>query len=210
MGSLWPGPWWLVLVVALCFIVPSIAVWAAEHEYEEKDYSGGFSTDLFFPYLDYNEKDGAIPGFDWDASSDMGVHRLSGRGGVGTDSGKEQLMLGYTYLGWYPALGANLFDRNTFFEDYTDNNNDEDDWLKELGGNLFVSWPFDVYHRISFAYELESVDMPNETTRLSSVSLSLVRDTAQYYMLETISGTQVNLTAEHGHDSLGSEQNFES
>ncbi|GAG29711.1 unnamed protein product, partial [marine sediment metagenome] len=51
--------------------------------YAEQDYHGSFSTDFFFPYLEYNEKDGTIAGFDWDASSDLGEHQLSAHGGIG-------------------------------------------------------------------------------------------------------------------------------
>ncbi len=203
-------PWWSLL---LGFAVFSVFLWplsGSAGPYDEWDYRSRFSTDFFFPYVDYNEKDGVIPGFDWDASSDMGVHQLSARGGIGTDSGKEQVLVGYTYLGWYPALGVNLFDKNTFFEDISGTENDEKDWLREVGGNLFVNWPFDFYHRISFAYHLESVELLEETTRLNSLSVSLVRDTAQYFILETISGTQVNLTAQVGDEALGSQRNFES
>ncbi len=203
--SQWP---WNVLLALLGLFV--FAVTTPAGAYEEQDYRGGFSADFFFPYLDYNEKDGAIPGVDLDTSSDMGEHRLSARGGVGTKSGKEQLLLGYTYLGLYPALGANLFDKNTYFEDIGGTDDDEDDWIRDVGGSVFVNWPFDFYHRISFAYFVESVELPDDTTRLNSGSVSLVRDTAEYHVLETISGTQVNLTAQVGNDALGSEQDFES
>jgi len=178
--------------------------------YAEQDYQGGFSTDFFFPYLDYNEKDGVIPGFDWDASSYMGVHHLNARGGIGTASKKEQLLFGYTYLGWYPAIGVNFFDKNTYFKGISGSDDQEDDWLRETGGNLFINWPFDLNHRISFAYCAESVDLPSDTMNLNDVSASFVRDTTQYYILEIISGSQVNLTARYGDKSLGSERDFES
>jgi len=210
----WParvsGPWRLLLLIMIVLCPLQWAPPGSAATYDEQDYRGGFSTDFFFPYVDYNEKDGTIPGFDWDTSSDMGEHQLSARGGIGTESGKEQLLLGYTYLGWYPALGVNVFDKNTFFEDISGTGRDEDDWLREEGGSLFVNWPLDFYHRISLAYHLESVELLEEPTRLNSVSVSLVRDTAQYYMLETISGSQVNLTTEVGGDALGSQRDFES
>lgn len=202
--------WWPLLLglAALCPFLWAFPGFA--DQYDEGDYHGRFSTDFFFPYVDYNEKDGAIPGFDWDASSDLGVHRLSARAGIGTDSGKEQVLVGYTYLGWYPALGVNLFDKNTFFEDISGTGDDEEDWLRDVGGRLFVNWPFDVYHRISFAYHLESIELLDETTRLSSVSVSLVRDNAQYFIIEPIYGTQVNLTAQVGDEAMGSQQDFQS
>jgi outer membrane protein assembly factor BamA len=178
--------------------------------YAEQDYRGGFSTDFFFPYLDYNEKDGVTPGFDWDASSYMGVHHLNARGGIGTASKKEQLLFGYTYLGWYPALGVNAFDKNTYFKGISGSDDEEDDWLRETGGNLFINWPFDLNHRISFAYCAESVELPSNNMNLNDVSASFVRDTTQYYILEIISGSQVNLTARYGDKSLGSECDFES
>ena len=202
---------WRLLLLGMIVLYPFHAAFpGSAAPYAERDYHGGFSTDFFFPYVDYNEKDGLIPGFDWDASSDMGEHRLSARGGIGTESGKEQLLAGYTYLGWYPALGINLFDKNTFFEDISGTKNDEDDWLRDVGGSLFVNWPFDLHHRISLAYYMESVELPDETTRLNSVSVSLVRDTTQYYIIETISGTQLNLTTQFGDEALGSQRNFES
>lgn len=202
---------WTVMLFVLAVFCPFVWVFSSSAgQYDEWSYRGGFSTDFFFQYVDYNEKDGVIPGFDWDASSDMGVHRLSARGGIGTDSGKEQLLVGYTYLGWYPALGLNLFDKNTFFEDISSTGDDEKDWLRDVGGSLFVNWPFDFYHRISIAYHLESVELLEETTRLSSVSVSLVRDTAQYFIMETISGTQVNLAAQLGDDALESQRDFQS
>ena len=204
------GPWSLLLLGLIVLYPFHCAFPGSATPYTEQDYRGGFSTDFFFPYLEYNEKDGTIAGFDWDASSDLGEHQLSAHGGIGTESGKEQLLLGYTYLGWYPALGVNLFDKNTFFEDISGTGKDEEDWLREVGGNLFVSWPFDFHHRISLAYYVESVEMPDETTRLNDVSVSLVRDTAQYYVMETISGTQMNLTAQYGDEALGSQRNFES
>ena len=204
------GPWSLLLLGLIVLYPFHCAFPGSATPYAEQDYRGGFSTDFFFPYLEYNEKDGTIAGFDWDASSDLGEHQLSAHGGIGTESGKEQLLLGYTYLGWYPALGVNLFDKNTFFEDISGTGKDEEDWLREVGGNLFVSWPFDFHHRISLAYYVESVEMPDETTRLNDVSVSLVRDTAQYYVMETISGTQMNLTAQYGDEALGSQRNFES
>ena len=204
------GLWWLLLLGLMVLYPFHRASAGSATTYEEQDYRGGFSTDFFFPYMDYNEKDGVIPGFDWDASSDMGEHQLSARGGVGTESGKEQLLLGYTYLGWYPALGVNLFDKNTFFEDISGTGNEENDWLREEGGSLFINWPFDFHHRISLAYCLESAELPDEKTRLNSVSVSLVRDTAQYYIMETISGTQVNLTAQFGDEALGGQRKFES
>ena len=210
----WPpivcGSWWLLLLGMIVFYLFHAAFPGSTAPYAERDYHGGFSTDFFFPYVDYNEKDGIIPGFDWDVSSDMGEHQLSARGGIGTESGKEQLLAGYTYLGWYPALGVNLFDKNTFFEDISGTKNDEDDWLRDVGGSLFVNWPFDLHHRISLAYYMESVELPDETTRLNSVSVSLVRDTTQYYIMETISGTQLNLTIQFGDEALGSQRNFES
>ncbi len=146
----------------------------------------------------------------WEGSSYTGEHRLSFRGGVGTESGKEQLQAGYSYLGWYPALGLNLFDKNTFFGDLKDTGNDEDDWLRELGGNAIVSWPINLYHRIAPGYEMSWVDLPDETERLNSVLLSLVRDTAEYYIMDIISGTQVNLTAKYGDKTLGSQRDFQS
>jgi outer membrane protein assembly factor BamA len=204
------GPWWLLILTLIVLYPFHRAFPEPAAPYAEQDYHGGFSTDFLFPYLEYNEKDGSIPGFDWDASSDLGEHQVSAHGGIGTESGKEQLLLGYTYLGWYPALGVNLFDKNTFFEDISETGKDEDDWLREVGGNLFVNVPLDFHHRISFAYYVESVELPDETTRLNDVSVSLVRDTAQYYIMETISGTQVNLTAHYGDEALGSERDFES
>jgi len=210
----WPlivcGSWWLLLLGMIVLYPFHAAFPGSTAPYAERDYHGGFSTDFFFPYVDYNEKDGLIPGFDWDVSSDMGEHQLSARGGIGTESGKEQLLAGYTYLGWYPALGVNLFDKNTFFEDISGTKNDEDDWLRDVGGSLFVNWPFDLHHRISLAYYMESVELPDETTRLNSVSVSLVRDTTQYYIMETISGTQLNLTTQFGDEALGSQRNFKS
>jgi len=201
---------WLVLI-GLIVLYPIHCVFpGSATPYAEQDYDSGFSTDFFFPYVDYNEKDGVIPGFDWDASSDMGEHHLSARGGVGMVSAKEQLLLGYTYLGWYPALGVNLFDKNTYFKGISGFDTEEDDWLREVGSNLFIDWPFDFHHRISFAYNVESVDLPYKTTRLNDVSVSFVRDTTRHYILETISGSQVNLTARYGDKSLGSEQDYES
>lgn len=202
--------WWLLLL-GLAVLCPFL--WAfpgSADQNDEGDYHGGFSIDFIFPYVDYNEKDGAIPGLDLDASSFLGVHRLSARAGIGIDSGKEQVLVGYTYLGFYPALGVNLFDKNTFFEDISGTDDDENDWLRDVGGSLFVNQPFDVYHRIVFAYHLESIELLDETTRLSSLSLSLVRDTAEHFILETISGTQVNLTAQLGDEALGSQQDFQS
>ena len=202
---------WCLLLLGLIVLYPfNWAFPGSSAPYAEQDYKSGFSTDFFFPYLEYNEKDGSIPGFDWDASSDLGEHQLSAHGGIGMESGKEQLLMGYTYLGWYPALGVSLYDKNTFFEDIGSTGKDEDDWLREVGGNLFVNWPFDFHHRISLAYHLESVELLDETTRLNSFSVSLVRDTAQYYIIETISGTQVNLTTQFGDEALGSQRNFES
>jgi len=210
----WPsmvhGPLWLLLFGLIVLYPSHWAFPGSAAPYAEQDYHGGFSTDFFFPYLDYNEKDGTIPGFDWDASSDLGEHQLSAHGGIGMESGKEQLLMGYTYLGWYPALGVSLFDKNTFFEDISGTCKDEDDWLREVGGNLFVNWPFDFHHRISLAYHLESVELIDETTHLDSVSVSLVRDTARYYIMEAISGTQVNLTTQFGDEALGSQRKFES
>ncbi|GAH42225.1 unnamed protein product, partial [marine sediment metagenome] len=150
------GPLWLLLFGLIVLYPSHWAFPGSAAPYAEQDYHGGFSTDFFFPYLDYNEKDGTIPGFDWDASSGLGEHQLSAHGGIGMESGKEQLLMGYTYLGWYPALGVSLFDKNTFFEDISGTCKDEDDWLREVGGNLFVNWPFDFHHRISLAYHLES------------------------------------------------------
>lgn len=201
----------LSLILGLAFLCPFLfALSSSADQYNEWDYSGGFSTDFFFPYVDYNEKDGVIPGLDWQASSDMGVHRLGARAGIGTESGKEQVLLGYTYLGLYPAIGVNLFDKNTFFEDISSGEGDEKDWLREVGGRLFVNWPFDFYHRISLAYHLESVELQDETTRLNSISVSLVRDTAEFFIIEPIYGTLLNLTAQFGDEALGSELNFQS
>ncbi len=195
----------LVAMLPLFLAFPGLAA-----TYEEQDYSDSFSTDFFFPYLDYNEKDGVIPGIDWEGSNYTGDHRLTFLGGIGTESGKEQLLFGYTYLGWYPAIGLNLFDKNTFFEDISESGDDEDDWLREVGGSLTVSYPLDLYHRIVPGYEIAWVDLPEESERLNSILLSLVRDTAEYYILEIVSGSQVNLTAKYGNKALGSQRNFQS
>jgi hypothetical protein len=178
--------------------------------YKEQDYHDSFSTDFFFPYLDYNEKDGIIPGMDWQASNYTGDHVLSFRGGIGTKSGKEQLLAGYTYLGWYPAVGLNLFDKNTFFGDLKDTGNDKDDWRREAGGNLTFSFPVDLYHRIVPGYEIAWVDLPDGWERLNGLILSLVRDTADYYLMEIISGSQINLTAKYGNQAMGSESTYQS
>ena len=178
--------------------------------YKEQDYRDSFSTDYFFPYLDYNEKDGVIAGIDWQASNYTGDHVLSFRGGMGTESGKEQLQAGYTYLGWYPAVGINLFDKNTFFGDLKDTGNDKDDWRREVGGSLTFSFPVDLYHRIVPGYEIAWVDLPDEWERLNGFTLSLVRDTADYYLMEIISGSQVNLTAKYGNEAMGSESTYQS
>ncbi len=62
----------VVVLLPLFLVSPS---WA--QTYEEKEYRDSFSTDFFFPYLDYNEKDGVIPGIEWDGSNFTGEHRLS-------------------------------------------------------------------------------------------------------------------------------------
>jgi len=54
------------------------------------------------------------------------------------------------------------------------------------------------------------VDLPDEWERLNGFILSLVRDTADYYLMEIISGSQVNLTAKYGNKFLGSESTFQS
>jgi outer membrane protein assembly factor BamA len=195
----------LVALFHFFLILPCLA-----ENYEEQDYRDSFSTDFFFPYLDYNEKDGVIPGIDWQASNYTGDHVLGFRGGIGTKSGKEQLLAGYTYLGWYPAVGLNLFDKNTFFGDLKDTGNDKDDWRREVGGSLTLSFPLDLYHRIVTGYEIAWVDLPDEWERLNGFILSLVRDTADYYLMEIISGTQVNLTAKYGNEAMGSESTFQS
>ncbi|MGD8438720.1 MAG: hypothetical protein PVJ70_13800, partial [Syntrophobacterales bacterium] len=77
----------LVLIVVLLIpLLPVSPSWA--QTFEEKEYRDSFSTDFFFPYLDYNEKDGVIPGLEWNGSNFTGEHRLSFRGGIGTKSGK--------------------------------------------------------------------------------------------------------------------------
>jgi outer membrane protein assembly factor BamA len=194
-----------MVLLPLVLVSPS---WAKT--YEEKEYRNSFSTDFFFPYLDYNEKDGVIPGIEWDGSDFTGDHRLSFRAGIGTKSGKEQLQGGYTYLGWYPAIGLNLFDKNTFFADSSDSGVDKDDWRREVGVSLTFSFPLDLYHRIVPGYEISWIDLPDESERLNGISLSLVRDTADYYIMEIISGSQVNLTAKYGNKALGSERSFQS
>ena len=193
----------LVALLPLFLVLPS---WA--ENYEEKDYSGSFSTDFFFPYLDYNEKDGLIPGLEWQASSFTGDHNLGFRGGIGIDSGKPQLLAGYTYLGWYPAIGLNLFNKNTFFEDISQSGDDEDNWRREVGGALTFSFPLDLHHRLVPGYEISWVDLPEESERLNGILLSFVRDTAKYYILEIISGSLVNLTGQYGNEALGSQREF--
>ena len=84
----------LLVVVVLLPLSPVSPSWA--QTFEEKEYRDSFSTDFFFPYLDYNEKDGVITGLEWNGSNFTGEHRLSFRGGIGTKSGKEQLRGGYT------------------------------------------------------------------------------------------------------------------
>jgi len=195
----------LSVLFTFFLILPCLA-----ETYQEQDYRDSFSTDFFFPYLDYNEKDGVIAGIDWQASNYTGDHVLSFRGGIGTKSGKEQLLAGYTYLGWYPAVGFNLFDKNTFFGDLKDTGNDKDDWRREAGGSLTLNFPIDFYHRIVAGYEMAWVDLPDEWERLNGFILSLVRDTADYYLMEIISGSQVNLTAKYGNKFLGSESTFQS
>jgi len=200
-----------LLFLVLVALLPFFLVLPCQAEtFKEQDYRDSFSTDFFFPYLDYNEKDGIIPGVDWQASNYTGDHVLSFRGGIGTKSGKEQLLAGYTYLGWYPAVGLNLFDKNTFFGDLKDTGNDKDDWRREVGGSLTFSFPLDLYHRIVPGYEIAWVDLPDEWERLNGLILSLVRDTADYYLMEIISGSQVNLTAKYGNQALGSESTFQS
>jgi outer membrane protein assembly factor BamA len=194
-----------VVLLPLFLVSPS---WA--QTYEEKDFRDSFSTDFFFPYLDYNEKDGVIPGIEWDGSDFSGDHRLSFRAGIGTKSGKEQLQGGYTYLGWYPAVGLNLFDKNTFFGDSSDSGVDKDDWRREVGGSLTFSFPLDLYHRIVPGYEISWIDLPDESERLHGILLSLVRDTADYFIMDIISGSQVNLTAKYGNKALESERSFQS
>ena len=204
-GPCTPLLFMLVVLFPLCLVLPGQA-----ETYKEQDYRDSFSTDFFFPYLDYNEKDGIIAGMDWQASSYLGDHVLSFRGGIGTISGKEQLLAGYTYLGWYPAVGLNLFDKNTFFGDLKDTGNDKDDWRREAGGSLTFSFPLDLYNRIVPGYEISWVDLPDDWERLNGLILSLVHDTADYYLMEIISGSQVNLTAKYGNKAMGSETTFQS
>jgi outer membrane protein assembly factor BamA len=200
----------LLLLVGMVLLPLVLASPAWAETYEEKEYRDSFSTDFFFPYLDYNEKDGVIPGIEWDGSDFTGDHRLSFRAGIGTKSGKEQLQGGYTYLGWYPAIGLNLFDKNTFFGDSSDSGVDKDDWRREVGGSLTFSFPLDLYHRIVPGYEISWIDLPDESERLHGILLSLVRDTADYFIMDIISGSQVNLTAKYGNKALGSEHSFQS
>jgi len=204
------GPRRVLLFILVAFCLFSFTLPCLGEAYKEKDYGDSFSTDYFFPYLDYNEKDGVIAGIDWQASNYTGDHVLSFRGGIGTKSGKEQLLAGYTYLGWYPAVGINLFDKNTFFGDLKDTGNDKDDWRREAGGSLTFSFPLDLYHRIVPGYEIAWVDLPDEWERLNGFTLSLVRDTADYYLMEIISGSQVNLTAKYGNETMGSESTYQS
>ncbi|MEJ2236039.1 MAG: BamA/TamA family outer membrane protein [Syntrophobacterales bacterium] len=68
----------------------------------------------------------------------------------------------------------------------------------------------DLYHRIVPGYEISWIDLPDESERLNGILLSLVRDTADYYIMEIISGSQVNLTAKYGNKVLGSERSFQS
>ena len=200
-----------LLFFGLVFFLPFLLVFPCGAETkEEQDFRDDFSTDFFFPYLDFNEKDGFIPGIEWLGSNYTGDHNLSFRGGIGTRSGKEQLRAGYSYLGWYPAVGLNIFDKNTFYGNIKDTNADKDDWRRELGGNLTLSFPLDLYHRIVPGYEMVWVDLPGESERLNGILLSLVRDTAEYYILELITGSLVNITAKYGNQALGSERTYQS
>jgi outer membrane protein assembly factor BamA len=79
-----------------------------------------------------------------------------------------------------------------------------------VGGSLTFSFPLDLHHRIVPGYEISWVDLPDETERLQGILFSLVRDTADYFILETIAGSQVNLTAKYGNDVLGSERSYQS
>jgi outer membrane protein assembly factor BamA len=204
------GPGSLLLLVGVVLLPLFLVSPSWAQTYEEKEYRDSFSTDFFFPYLDYNEKDGVIPGIEWDGSNFTGEHRLSFRGGIGTKSGKEQLQGGYTYLGWYPAIGLNLFDKNTYFGDPDDSGVDKDNWRREVGGSLTFSFPLDLYHRIVPGYEISWIDLPDESERLNGILLSLVRDTADYFIMDIISGSQANLTAKYGNEALGSERSFQS
>ncbi|MCG6983259.1 MAG: BamA/TamA family outer membrane protein [Deltaproteobacteria bacterium] len=209
-GSRSFDPHRLLLVMLAVFFLFFLVLPCRGETYKEQDYHDSFSTDFFLPYLDYNEKDGIIPGVEWQGSNYTGDHVLSFRGGVGTESGKEQLLAGYTYLGWYPAVGLNLFDKNTYYGDLKDTGYDEDDWRREAGGSLTFSFPLDLYHRIVTGYEISWVDLPDEWERLNGLVLSLVRDTADYYLMEIISGSQVDLTAKYGNEYMGSETTFQS
>ena len=209
-GSRSFGPHRLLPVMLPVFFLFFLVLPCRGETYKEQNYHDSFSTDFFLPYLDYNEKDGIIPGVEWQGSNYTGDHVLSFRGGVGTESGKEQLLAGYTYLGWYPAVGLNLFDKNTYYGDLKDTGYDKDDWRREAGGSLTFSFPLDLYHRIVAGYEISWVDLPDEWERLNGLVLSLVRDTADYYLMEIISGSQVNLTAKYGNEYMGSENTFQS
>jgi outer membrane protein assembly factor BamA len=158
------GPRSLLLLVVVVLLPPFLVSPSQAQTYEEKEYRDSFSTDFFFPYLDYNEK----------------------------------------------AIGFNLFDKNTFFGDSSDSGVDKDDWRREVGGSLTFSFPLDLYHRIVPGYEISWIDLPDESERLNGILLSLVRDTADYYIMEIISGSQVNLTAKYGNKVLGSERSFQS